>query len=799
MACDYLNIPPPHTTGRLPVKPAGSIPPPVEITATKEYVLSWVNKINSRIDELVLGSMEPATASRLGGVIIGDGVNVDASGRISVPAPDLSGILTNYLTKTDASSTYAKLSALTSYLTKTDAGLIYATKQELAGLELTGDYVPLVRDNAGNLSAATLGSRSSNNNTDVGVYSFSTGYQNKASGGNSHAEGSSVVAKGINSHAEGCTTKALENCSHAEGKFTEALGEYSHAAGFRAKAQKLAYAWSGVESDTPYDSNGEGTYNINPAQGIKGFFIGQKNLKTILSEEAPVPDLSGYVKKTANGGISLQLQYDEDKGDYSPLFLGIEGAVRMGQPSTAADEALLEMQAGGRPGGFKVRVLPSYDENTGEEASSTTVSIDDIPDVAAELRKLSSAKRDSTDNIAAADSVVFSPWKFHCDVPEIQAALEGYFLDGFWSDGYWFIGCPDVNGYMVTSDSWQGAEDAVSLINDSVYQDQNTGAMVAVTATRERTVYTKSGEPYVTPTGVKYLGTVPLRAITPEVSGTDISFAPVDGAANYTNGTVSVIERSATSVEYASMTYSTEVGYSGTDDWVSSVDVLDGSAFDDSVFTVTAEYHDAEYYEEGSGTMFTIVFNKDLACSAEGVYDSFGSVITTVLPAGTYILAFKEGGDITNESVVISEDNGFTFEFDDCERYYEKEGQVIMFSVSSLCIKLDKNVTYYSPCVKIPKALSVEKARQFLLTVATDAISELDVAWQDGEVVEAFPGASKLAVGTTVWDVREVAPGKMLVNRTPGASGGSVTLTSESGSSYELKVNNDGELEVKES
>jgi hypothetical protein len=89
-------------------------------------------------------------------------------------------------------------------------------------------------------------------------------------------------------------------------------------------------------------------------------------------------------------------------------------------------------------------------------------------------------------------------------------------------------------------------------------------------------------------------------------------------------------------------------------------------------------------------------------------------------------------------------------------------------------------------------------ARHVSLALTTDVTAETAVTWEGAdEIIEAFPGASKLVPGTVVWDVKEVAPGKMLVNRTPGASGGAVTVTGDDGTAYTLAVDSEGTLEVR--
>ena len=419
----------PTSSVRLPITPnpsgvANLAPPPGETPyATQEFVYELFSKLKD-------SSISPATDSTLGGVIIGSGLTVDAGGRIDVVFPSHA----DYLTKTDASSTYAKLSALTDYLTKTDAGNTYATKTELER------YVPFVVDRSGTYTAALVGTFAGDHDTaKTGKRSLSVGYLNSVTGDdsivvgkNNKLPGTSSVCFGEGSYAEtqayviGVGSKARKTCMALGYNVTAGGGSYSYAMalGRDAIAERSgSFVWNGQVLDTLYSGGSRlgATFSVNPAGGIEGFYIGEKNLKTILSEEAPVQDLSGYVKKTDSGGISLGLQFNEDMESY-PLFLEIEGAVRMGQPSDAADEALLEMRAGGRPGGFKVHVSPSYDESAGKEVSSTVVSIDDIPDVAAELRKIS-AKRDRTDNTAAKDGSMFSAWKFHCGNPELQSEV----------------------------------------------------------------------------------------------------------------------------------------------------------------------------------------------------------------------------------------------------------------------------------------------------------------------------------------------------------------------------------------
>lgn len=177
---------------------------------------------------------------------------------------------------------------------------------------LDTNYVHYVKDQFNRYTAVTLGSRSETApNNEVGKNSVVIGTENIASGTNSFAQGEVNVAFGINSHAEGYGSQALGDYSHAEGSsvasgiwshsegvdcsaigysshaegiYSDASGDYSHADGIYANASDdYSYVWNGDENNSDYSSHGVGTYNINPIDGINGFWIGNENLNTIIT------------------------------------------------------------------------------------------------------------------------------------------------------------------------------------------------------------------------------------------------------------------------------------------------------------------------------------------------------------------------------------------------------------------------------------------------------------------------------------------------------------------------------------
>ena len=131
--------------------------------------------------------------------------------------------------------------------------------------------VPLVEDSDGNKTAVTIGSRVSG--VPVGEGSL--------------ANGSGVSAYGLGSHAEGINTVASGKYSHTYGVNTFAQADYSYAGGVHAGTKigdDYAFAWNG-DSTKDYTSNGQGTFNINPAGGLDGFYIGEQTLALILSNK----------------------------------------------------------------------------------------------------------------------------------------------------------------------------------------------------------------------------------------------------------------------------------------------------------------------------------------------------------------------------------------------------------------------------------------------------------------------------------------------------------------------------------
>jgi len=87
----------------------------------------------------------------------------------------------------------------------------------------------------------------------------------------------------MGSHAEGLDNLAYGSYTHAEGKSTSAFGEYSHTAGQSVSSMAAySFAWSGRGAQYKVPAERSGTFNIDPVNGLSGFYIGDSNLSLML-------------------------------------------------------------------------------------------------------------------------------------------------------------------------------------------------------------------------------------------------------------------------------------------------------------------------------------------------------------------------------------------------------------------------------------------------------------------------------------------------------------------------------------
>ncbi len=198
----------------------------------------------------------------------------------------------------------------------------------------------------------------------LGKSASALGLNSVAIGGTSYAEKTGSIALcggkayGAQSFALGPTSTASGNFSmvfgrgnHANNTYAIAFGGlnnqsdamYSITMGYRSHAyndDENSFTWNGTKAlgiQNEYAANGGGTFNINPSAGTSGFYIGTKNLATILREQ------DGFVP--TSGGIVTN-SFKLINSDGYNLLSGVNGgglAIGLGSVATEGGNAAVGM------------------------------------------------------------------------------------------------------------------------------------------------------------------------------------------------------------------------------------------------------------------------------------------------------------------------------------------------------------------------------------------------------------------------------------------------------------------------
>ena len=146
-------------------------------------------------------------------------------------------------------------------------------------------------------------------------------------------------------------------------------------------------------------------------------------------------------------------------------------------------------------------------------------------------------KRDKTDNIASKDETMFSEWSTHPDYPNHR--LTWMPLVEYSGDEGWALVDPDGIQWAIDDDNNRNPE-ATSLTVEVRKYDKETGeveSLAGYTATRTKTILTKSGEPYVTPAGVKNIAIPKYDFADAEIVDGVLTVAPYTNAKLVSDGT----------------------------------------------------------------------------------------------------------------------------------------------------------------------------------------------------------------------------------------------------------------------
>lgn len=208
---------------------------------------------------------------------------------------------------------------------------VHVATNYVGKLALTNDITAFTNINSNVRIIGTL----ANGNTNVvasGLFSHAEGANSIAGSGTrpsvatvpsqsigfaAHAEGNGTLASGVASHAEGYHTIASGSNAFAGGENSEATQGDTIAQGFYSKAKDTrSYVWNGERPlSNPYESNGVGSYNINPVNGIHGIFIGTNSLYELIVSEIQSRMGTNYIYRVSDSNVTYHATNDSYSAD----------------------------------------------------------------------------------------------------------------------------------------------------------------------------------------------------------------------------------------------------------------------------------------------------------------------------------------------------------------------------------------------------------------------------------------------------------------------------------------------------
>ena len=247
-----------------------------------------------------------ATGTRLGGVKIGDGLEITEDGTLSAKS---TGGVGKQGTGTGAEifNSYEGEEANTASGNYSHA--------EGGGTEASGSYSHA--EGGGAKAIGDFSHAEGYGTQTVGERSHAEGDSTLASGFGSHAEGDTTEANGRFAHAEGTSTKANGENTHAEGEITTASGKGSHAEGLRTTAGGNYSHAEGTETIASGDNQHvQGRYNIEDTNKKYAHIVGNGTGGNRSNAHTLDWDGNAWFAGKASGGTEANPAPVENANDY---------------------------------------------------------------------------------------------------------------------------------------------------------------------------------------------------------------------------------------------------------------------------------------------------------------------------------------------------------------------------------------------------------------------------------------------------------------------------------------------------
>lgn len=366
--------------------------------------------------------------------------------------------------------------------------------------------------------------------------------------------------------------------------------------------------------------------------------------------------------------------------------------------------------------------------------------------------------------------------------------------------------CSHAEGRYTTANGTYSHSSGVSSIASNDYSYVWSGVLPPTNPNVQQNKYGSNGEGTfnVNPIGGVngfYIGTDNLTSIIQANAGigfneithiitndNTVTISPMDRKANY------VVEK----VKCGGIRF-----YTGIFKLVSSCYVIDSESdlffrcsveFNEQNATIDSYSADFQVSEDNVWMhTFRLTTKTDVPIYKEGTDEIVGN-----FPVFSQVLENEVLGNDTTMNHVVFSSSAFL------ETFWWKAKFTIDFTGDAITAEpsgyLDRTFEVGPDGLNITLPTQSDSVRQFSLTLMTDVESENNVVWNGGTIIEKFIGASKLAVGRTTWDVKEIAPNLFLVDRAPmniSSASSDVTIKGDNGNDYTLNIDENGVLEVR--
>ena len=186
----------------------------------------------------------------------------------------------------------------------------------------------------------------------------------------------------------------------------------------------FAFVWNGDnERASTYNSNGPGTFNINPKDGLNGFWIGEQTLYAILTNKADKADISSTNPTFSNAVLAVGLNIDTNSVAVLNEIAATFGGFPLGAGETATTVGALLAALAAAVAWLKKNKVGSFD-NVGGASATVENGVAKLDDFFTESNSLLNGRLAYSRNATGLKDRAFNTLSFDGTEFNLSAALD---------------------------------------------------------------------------------------------------------------------------------------------------------------------------------------------------------------------------------------------------------------------------------------------------------------------------------------------------------------------------------------